>query len=99
MSNNTSQQILPTAANLIGFCLFIITSMHITNKAATSLIDELTSAITLSLTIACLFSFLSIRAYSQNFKLKTELVAEYSFIFSLLGILIVIMMLVLGYIA
>jgi len=32
MSNKTSQHILGTSANLIGFCLFIITSLHLTKK-------------------------------------------------------------------
>ena len=32
MKRNTSPHILNTAANLLGFCLFVITSLHISNK-------------------------------------------------------------------
>lgn len=96
MKNNTSQQILPTAANLIGFCLFVITSMHVIDKAASSMVDEFVAVVTFSLTLSCLFSFISIRSTSQSRKDGMEKLAEYLFIFSLIGILIVIFMLVLG---
>lgn len=39
MANNTSQHILSTAANLLGFCLFVITSIHISNKSEAGLVD------------------------------------------------------------
>jgi hypothetical protein len=45
MANKTSKHILATAANLLGFCLFIITSLHLTNKSENNLIDEFTSII------------------------------------------------------
>ena len=32
MANNTSQHILNSSASLLGFCLFVITSLHITNR-------------------------------------------------------------------
>lgn len=52
MANKTSQHILGTSANLLGFCLFIITSLHLTNHAENSLIDEFTAIIALFLTIS-----------------------------------------------
>jgi len=96
-NHNTSQQILPTASNLIGFCLIIITSLHVTERASSSMIDEFTSFITLGLSIACLFSFVAMRSTNEKRQSLFELIAEYSFMFSLLGILIIILMLVLGY--
>ncbi|MFM7016679.1 MAG: hypothetical protein ACKOX3_10170 [Bacteroidota bacterium] len=98
MNRKLSSQILPTAANLIGFCLFIITSLHVTNKASTSLVDEFTSIVTFLLTIACLFSFMELRSLKEKNQMVFERIAEISFIFSLFGILLVIFLLVIGYI-
>ena len=98
MANNTPQQILPTAANLIGFSLFIITSMHVSDKAAVSWIDEFVSVITLMLTFSCLFSFTAIRTKVETRRAQMEMFSEYTFIFSLLGILMIILLLVFGFI-
>jgi hypothetical protein len=98
MANKTSQHILPTAANLLGFCLFVITSLHITNKAATSAIDEFTSIIALLLTFSCLFSFISIKTQNEKKERRLELIADYLFGISLTGIVVVIFLLVFGFI-
>ena len=98
MSNNTSQQILPTAANLIGFSLFVITSMHVSDKAASSWVDEFVSVVTLMLTFSCLFSFIAIRTNVNTRRAQMEMFSEYTFIFSLLGILLIILLLVFGFI-
>jgi hypothetical protein len=99
MKNNTSQQILPTAANLIGFCLFVITSMHVSDKAASSMVDEFISIITLFLTTSCLLSFLSIRSTIAGRSNNYEKIADYLFIGSLIGLLIIILLLVDGVIS
>ena len=98
MSNNTPQQILPTAANLIGFSLFVITSMHVSDKAASSWVDEFVSVVTLMLTFSCLFSFIAIRTNVNVRRAQMEMFSEYTFIFSLLGILLIILLLVFGFI-
>jgi hypothetical protein len=98
MSNTTSQHILNTSANLLGFCLFVITSLHFTDKAESSIIDELTSGIAILLTISCLFSFFSIRTSKHIIEKRLETVADYLFIISLLGILIIISLITLNYI-
>lgn len=98
MENKVAQQILPTASNLIGFCLFIITSMHVSDKADSSIVDEFVSVVTLSLTFACLFSFVSIRSANTKLELKMERLSVYSFAFSLIGIVLIILLLVLGFI-
>ncbi len=87
MANKTSQHILSTSANLLGFCLFIITSLHIANKTENSLIDELTSVVALLLTISSVFSFISIRSENKKLEQRLEQVADYLFIISLIGIL------------
>jgi len=98
MPNTTSQHILNTAANLLGFCLFVITSLHITDKAENSIIDELTSGIAILLTVSCLFSFFSIRSTKPMVERRFETIADYLFIISLLGILIIISLITLNYI-
>lgn len=98
MIKNTSQHILSASANLLGFCLVVITSLHITNKATTSAIDEFSSSVALLLTFSCLCSFMSIRATKHAIVEKLETIADYLFTASLIGILIIILLLVFGYI-
>ncbi len=87
MANKTSQHILATSANLLGFCLFILISFHINNKTENSLIDEFTSVIALLLTISSIFSFVSIKTENEDREYKLERMADYLFIISLIGIL------------
>lgn len=92
MSKNSSHHILNTAANLLGFCLFVITSLHITDKTQNSLVDESTSVIALLLTVSCVLSFMAIKTQYEYREKKLERIAEYLFIASLIGILLVILM-------
>src|ERR1700744_3871124 len=80
MANNTSQHVLNTATSLLGFCLVVITSFHLTNKAESSLIDEFTSVIAMFLIFSCLFSFLSIRTKNELLERRLETIAEYLFL-------------------
>ncbi len=98
MANNTSQHILNTAANLLGFCLFVITSLHIANLAETIIIDELTSIVAVLLSFSCFFSFTSIRTKNSRREKLFETVADYIFILSLVGILVVILLISLNFI-
>jgi len=98
MANKTSQHILSTAATLLGFCLFVITSLHVTNTAASSIIDEFTSVIALMLTFSCFFSFLSIRTKQPRLEARLESIADYLFIISLIGIVGIILLLVFNFI-
>lgn len=90
MANNTSPHILSTSANLLGFCLFIITSLHFSNQTENSLIDEFTAIIALLLTVSSIFSFVSIRTKNEKKEQSLELIADYFFIVSLLGIFLII---------
>ena len=98
MPNTTSQHILSTAANLLGFCLFVITSLHVTDRAASSFVDEFTSIIALLLAFSCLFSFISIRTKDKVKEQQFEKTADYLFIVSLLGIVIIILLLIFKFI-
>jgi len=98
MPNTTSQHILSTSANLLGFCLFVITSLHFTDNAENSIVDELTSVVAILLTVSCLFSFFSIRSSDEKIERRLETIADYLFIISLLGILVIIFLITLNYI-
>ncbi len=98
MANNTSQHILNSAANLLGFCLFVITSLHIANQTETHLIDEFTSVIAILLSASCIFSFVSIRTKSAERERRLETIADYLFVTSLIGILIIILLVTLDFI-
>ncbi len=98
MANNTSPHILSTSANLLGFCLFVITSLHIANLTETHNIDALTSCIAILLTFSCIFSFASIRTTNAKREKRLESIADYLFVFSLIGILIIILIITLNFI-
>lgn len=91
MAKNTSQHILNTSANLLGICLFVITSFHINNKAQTSLVDDFTSLIAVFLSASSVLSFFSIRAEDLKVKDRLEVVADYLFMIALVGVMLVIL--------
>ncbi|KIC89846.1 hypothetical protein [Flavihumibacter sp. ZG627] len=98
MANNTSQHILNTSANLLGFCLFVITSLRIANLTETLIIDELTSIISLLLTFSCGFSFISIRTKNEIREERFETIADYFFMLSLVGIFIIILLITFNFV-
>ena len=89
---------LGTAANLLGFCLFVITAVHLSDKSQNTLIDEITSAVAVLLAASCLFSFASIRSKNEQRAKRLENVAEMLFLFSLIGILVIIVFIALHFI-
>src|ERR1043165_4458664 len=99
MANQTSQHILSTSVNLLGFCLLVITSLHITNRTATTLIDEFISVIAMFLTFSCFFSFFSLRTKNPVWEKRLETGADWFFIISLTGILLVIIFLVFNFVS
>lgn len=97
MANKTSQHILGTAANLLGFCLFIITSLHLTDKAEISLVVEFTSLVALIPIASSVLSFVSIRTESPKRESNYERVTEYMFLLALIGIFAIIIFLVFAF--
>ena len=98
MAINTSGHILSTSANLLGFCLFVITSLHIANLTEANIVDEFTSVVGVLLTFSCLFSFISIRTSNEQRERRFETIADYLFISSLIGVLAIISLLVFHFI-
>jgi hypothetical protein len=92
MANKTSQHILNTSATLLGFCLFVITSLHIADKIETHIIDEFTSIVAVLLTFSCIISFISIRTTNQVREKLLENIADILFVAALLGILVIILL-------
>lgn len=97
MANKTSQHILNTSANLLGFCLVIITSLHLTNQSQNLLIDEVTSLIALFLTVSSVLSFLSIRAEDTKKEFRFEKIADLFFLLSLIGIFAIIVFIIINF--
>lgn len=90
MANKTSQHILSTSANLLGFCLFVITAVHLTDKRELTYVDELTGVVALLLAVSSVLSFLSIRTEHAKLERSLESTADYLFIVALSGIMIII---------
>ncbi|MDD2266473.1 hypothetical protein [Sulfuricurvum sp.] len=97
MANSTSQHILSTSANLLGFCLFVITSIHINNASKNNFIDEFTSVIALLLVGSVIFLFLSIRTQDIQKEEKLENIADKFFFIAIIGILFIILFMVIKY--
>ena len=87
MANKTSQHILGTSANLLGFCLVVITSLHIAQKTESTLIDEFTSIVALLLTFSCILSFISLQTEKEKWERRFESIADLLFLIALLGII------------
>ena len=90
MPNITSQHILNTSSTLLGLCLVVITSLHLTSQQENNLMDEITSVISLLLAAACIFSFISLRTHNHKLERKTEHIADILFMVSLGCILLLI---------
>jgi uncharacterized membrane protein len=98
MEKKTSPHILSTSANLLGFCLFVITTIHIANQTAILIIDDLTSIIALILTFSCTFSFISIRTKNPKTEERMETIADYFFMIALIGVMIIILLITFNYV-
>jgi len=96
-NTKTSQHILSTSANLLGFCLFILTSLHLSDINENNLIDEFTALVALMLTISSAFSFISIRTEKDTRAERLERIADYFFLFSLIGIFGIVTFLTIHY--
>ena len=97
MANRTSQHILGTSANLLGFCLFVITSIHLADKTENTLIDEFTSITALLLTVSSVFSFISIRTENEKREYRFEQIADYLFLLSLIGVFVIISFIIINF--
>ncbi|PUZ30184.1 hypothetical protein GA0116948_101189 [Chitinophaga costaii] len=88
--DNKSPHILNTSANLLGFCLIVLTSIKVAKFNQATIIDDLTGVAAILLIASCILSFLSMRATHHSNSRKMEVMAEYIFLIALvcLGITI-----------
>ena len=93
MANKTSQHILPTASNLLGFCLIVITSLHISSATVNSILDEFASIVSLLLCLSVILSFASIKSENKIWTHRLELIAEILFGIAITGIGIIVLVL------
>lgn len=100
MSNNknTAQLILNTSANLLGFCLVVITSLHISNFTTGHWVDEITLVVAVLLTVSNVLSFYAIRQSDNKQRAIAEKWSELFFMGALIGILVAIMLITLNFI-
>lgn len=91
--HNKSPHILNTSANLLGFCLVIITSIRVGNFSAASFIDEVAGISAILLSLSCLFSFLSMKSLREHNAIILERVADAAFLTALICIFLIISML------
>jgi hypothetical protein len=91
MSNKTSQNIIGSATNLPGFCLVVISVIHISKKNQNSYADEFVSLIALLLTISCILSFTSLKTFSVRKEAAFEKIADFLFLLALFGIFAIIL--------
>jgi len=86
MPNKTSPHILGTCTNLMGFCLLLITSLHISARHNSTHIDEFTAIVALFLTFSSILSFASIRTGNERMEMRLETLAELLFGLAMAGI-------------
>lgn len=94
-TEDRSTHVLPTASNLMGFCLIVQASLHASGYSEKTHMDEVTAVATCLFMAACLFSYLAIRARSNARRSsKYETIADVNFIAGLLILLAMVLMMV-----
>ncbi len=89
MQKNSSQHILNSSSNLLGFCLVVLTSLKITKINEHTFIDEFTGLACFVLVLSSILSFLSIRSNDEKSKSRFEKLAEYIFMTALIVVFII----------
>ena len=82
-----SHHIIESSASLLGVSLLIVTAVHITGKAATSMADELSFAAALLFLGACGISHAAIRKSEDRYEQIADYVFVTGLLFLLLGVL------------
>lgn len=84
MENNKSPHILNTSANLLGFCLLIITSIKVAKFNDATIIDNVTGIAAICLMASSILSFLSMKIINHKKSERLEYAADMVFLISLL---------------
>jgi hypothetical protein len=98
MKKDSPQLILNVSGNLLGFCLIVITSLHMGSTREGRFLDGLMLVVTVLLTSASVFSFVAIKRENDPVAFHMTRWSEYFFFTSLLGIMIATVLITLKYI-
>jgi uncharacterized membrane protein len=98
MKKDLAQLMLNTAANLLGFCLIVITSIHLADFSEGRFVDELTVLVAVLLTVSSVLSFIVLRHEESRATKQLYFWAGAFFMASLIGILVSIVLIALNYI-
>ncbi|GAO42021.1 hypothetical protein [Flavihumibacter petaseus] len=88
--NNKSPHILNTSANLLGFCLLVLTSIKISRFNTSTIIDEVTGVASMLFMTSCILSFLSMKNSRERISYRLEHVADLAFLGALMLLFITI---------
>ena len=80
MAGTKSPHILSTSSNLLGFCLIVMTSLKIADRAEAGILDELTGIASVLLMASCILSFQSMRTASAIRSERLERIADVVFL-------------------
>ncbi|MFM7218155.1 MAG: hypothetical protein ACKO1U_09070 [Bacteroidota bacterium] len=97
MKKDSPQLILNVSGNLLGFCLIVITSLHMSSRSEARFLDGLMLMVTVLLTSASVFSFVAIKKEGNPVSIHMTRWSEYFFFASLLGILIATVLVTLNF--
>ncbi|MFM2207224.1 MAG: hypothetical protein RL213_1199 [Bacteroidota bacterium] len=87
MNKDLAQVMLNTAANLLGFCLIVITTLRMKDVEEARFVDKLMMLVTLLLAVSCVLSFAVLHRTDNRLK-RLYSWAGYFFMASLVGILV-----------
>lgn len=96
MESKSFDHVLVPATALLGFCLLVVTSVHVADKAEDTFIDDLTYLISSFLTFACICSFMVIRRYFPKREKALSIMADVLFFLSLGVLFLIIVLLAIG---
>ncbi len=83
-NNNKSPHILNTSANLLGFCLIVITSIKVAKFGDATIIDNVTGVAAICLMLSCILSFLAMKTVGRVKSNRLEYIADVVFLVALL---------------
>ena len=88
-----SSHILNTSATLLGLCFVVLTSLKVTSRTETTIIDELTAVGAVMFMASSILSFLSIRSRTER-GLSYEKYADFVFLAGLFFLFVITMLIV-----
>ncbi|MBC7712982.1 MAG: hypothetical protein H7177_06570 [Rhizobacter sp.] len=91
-----THHILPTSANLLGICFFVLSYVKMGDKADSTLLDECILLPIILFFVASVFSYIAMRSYDN--RPRIERMADYFFMTGLLSLSVIAVILILKFI-